>query len=300
MSETNAEEDTPNAAQRHYWNADPGRKWLVHEDALEALHAPMIAPLLEAAGLAPGHRVLDVGCGSGALSRAAAARVGRDGHVTALDISEPLLKRAAAIEPGPGAAPVETVLADAQVHAFAPGRFDRVVSRLGVMFFDDPLAAFANLRRAAAPGAVFAAIAWRAGTENPWFSVPGAIAARRLQPPPPDPAAPDPAAPDPAAPGPLAFADIDRACGLLERAGWQDVRARALPLDLVAAPSAAEAGAFVCRLGPAARMIDVMQPGEAEMQALRAELVEALAAFEGPDGVRLPTVMTLFTARVPG
>jgi len=196
--------------QRDFWNSDFGEKWVEFEAELETLHAPMNEPLLARAAIAPGMRVLDVGCGSGSLARKAAELTEAGGAVTAVDISEVLLNTAQATEAGEKSAPIEYLLADAQTFAFAPASFDRIVSRMGVMFFADPVAAFANLLYAARPSAILSAVVWRRGKVNPWFEIPTEVALRHL-------GAIDA---DPDAPGPLAFADIDRTVALLSDAGW--------------------------------------------------------------------------------
>jgi SAM-dependent methyltransferase len=111
-------------------------------------------------------------------------------------------------------APVEFLEADAQTHDFEAGGFDLVFSRFGVMFFEDPVAAFANLRRALAPSGRLAFLCWQSIVDNPWMLLPAQAVAEHVS-------LPAPAAPD--APGPFAFADADRVRGLLEGAGFADV-----------------------------------------------------------------------------
>ena len=166
--------------------------------------------MLRAAELRPGLRVLDVGCGFGTLLQHAAEA----GAVAfGVDISEPM------VEAARDRAPTATVaVADAQtddLRALAGDKpVDRVVSRFGVMFFDDPAAAFANIRSAAAPGARLAFVCWREG-DNAMFTVGNSLLATKLESP--------PAAPDPAAPGPLALGSAERVRTVLSQAGWTHV-----------------------------------------------------------------------------
>ncbi|WP_242424489.1 class I SAM-dependent methyltransferase, partial [Frankia sp. EI5c] len=196
----------PNDGMRKDW-ADKASRWVENEALFDALFAPATAAILRAAQIAPGQRVLDVGCGSGTLLSAGAAA---GATVVGVDIS-PGMARAAR-----GRVPAATVVVgDAQsldLATAAPGRpFDRVISRFGVMFFENPTAAFANLRGAAAPGARLAFACWRGRAENPMFTLGSSVLVDRLDPRPED------RAPD--APGPTALADPDRLATLLGAAG---------------------------------------------------------------------------------
>src|SRR5207244_932358 len=146
MSEANAAaEGSANAAMRRYWNEVAGPRWVGRQALQEARNVEMLRLLLEAARPQPGERVLDVGCGTGVTTEPYARAVGPAGHVTGVDISQPMLDAARARIEGAGLANVALLLADAQVHPFPPASFDLVTSRCGVMFFADPTAAFGNL-----------------------------------------------------------------------------------------------------------------------------------------------------------
>ena len=158
--------------------------------------------------------MIDIGCGCGDTTLELARRVGAGGSVLGADISAPMLDVARRRAGEAGLAQASFVQADAQAHAFAAD-VDAVFSRFGVMFFADPAAAFANIRRALKPGGRLAFVCWRPLPENPWMTVPFAAAAPLL------PAAPPP--PDPFAPGPFAFADPVRVRGILVEAGFADI-----------------------------------------------------------------------------
>ncbi|MQM27880.1 methyltransferase domain-containing protein [Glycomyces sp. NEAU-7082] len=201
---------------RQNW-AESAAGWVANEAVFDAVFTPVTGAILESARPEKGLRVLDVGCGTGTLlakSTAAGA------EAVGVDISEGMA--AAARERVPEAT---VLVADAQTADLlreAPGSpFDRVVSRFGVMFFEDSQAAFANLRRATAPGARMVFACWRSLDENPMFSLGSARLAERLDPKPESPAEGEP--------GPVAFADSGRLGSLLEGAGWGEVRID--PLD---------------------------------------------------------------------
>lgn len=196
-----------NEAMRDNW-AVGGEAWVRNERIFDHVFTDITATLLAAADLAGARRVLDVGCGSGALL---ARAVDAGATAVGVDISEPMV--AAARDRVPEA---EVVLADAQeADLTAHGPFDRIVSRFGVMFFDDPVAAFTNLRAAAAPGARLAFVCWR-DDEHEMFEL-GLGALRRHL---PDGALPAPLV---GAPGPLGFGDRSRVEEVLFGAGWGQI-----------------------------------------------------------------------------
>src|SRR6185312_8436149 len=132
-------------------------------------YQPIEDLLVDAVASGTTRRVLDVGCGTGGTTVAVARRLGPSGRCTGVDISEPMIAAARARAEREGAS-VDFVVADAQTHAFERERFDAIISRFGVMFFNDPVAAFTNLRRAARAGAVLRAVVWRDAAENPFMT----------------------------------------------------------------------------------------------------------------------------------
>src|SRR5262249_10746266 len=144
--------------------------------ALNASLVPHTAALLASADPRAADRVLDVGCGTGATTRACAHRA-TDGDVVGVDLSSAMLRRARERAVAEDLHNVTFEQGDAPVHAFAQERFDLVVSRFGVMFFGDPVAAFANLHRATVPGGRFAAVVWRSVEHNDWVALPRAALA---------------------------------------------------------------------------------------------------------------------------
>ncbi len=247
-----------------YWNGPGGAAWVAQQAHTDAMLAPVAAALIAHAAPQPGERVLDIGCGCGATSLALAERIG-DGHVTGLDVSAPML----AVAAGRGSDPARLtwLCADAAAHAFPKAGFDLLTSRFGVMFFGDPTAAFANLRRAVRPGGRLAFACWRSPAENPWMAVPLAAAAPHLPESPPT---------DPTAPGPFAFADPARVTRILTAAGWSAPRLTPvdLLLDLAAGGGLDSAVAQMKQIGAAARALREQPPEvvQAALDAVRAAL----------------------------
>ena len=202
-----------NEEQIEYWNDNAGPQWVREQERLDAtvvIHGDVV---LERADLEPGHSVLDVGCGTGQTTVAAAKAVGTAGRVVGADVSRVMLdaaRRRAATE----GCEIELLEVDAQEADLGDAGFDRAISRFGVMFFDDPSRAFANIRGACRPGGRLTFVCWQSLQNNPWVAIPARALFEVIPPP----------EPDPHAPGPFAFADPDRVRTILEGAGWSDVR----------------------------------------------------------------------------
>ncbi|MEM9726350.1 MAG: methyltransferase domain-containing protein [Pseudomonadota bacterium] len=259
-----AAEPQRNADQIEFWNGEGGGRWVDEADRLERMLVPFTDLVMEAVGPLQGARALDVGCGAGALSLAAAAA---GATVTGVDVSQPLLGLARDRAAAAGAA-AQFFVADASSWS-ADAPVDAVISRFGVMFFDAPIEAFANLRAQAKPGARLAFVCWRAFSQNDWVRKPLEVVRPFLKEIPPK--------PEPHAPGPFAFADADHLRGVLEGAGWREVEIT--PQDgtlILPAQGAKDAAAFAVRMGPGGALV--------REQNLDVEpIVEALAKAFEPD-----------------
>ncbi|ACL60635.1 class I SAM-dependent methyltransferase [Methylobacterium nodulans] len=269
--------------QTEYWNGEVGERWARLQDALDAAFTPLTTALIRAAALRPGERVLDVGCGCGETTLIAAEAVAPGGFVTGLDLSRPMLARARAR--APRAAPVAWVAADAQTHALAPVH-DAVISRFGVMFFEDSRAAFANLRRSLKTGGRLAFLCWQSLAANPWVVVPREAALRVV--PPPEP-------PVPGAPGPFRFGEAGLLAGLLAQAGFTAVNEAAVTCGISLGRDVAQAARFALSVGPVAALVRELD------EAQRARALEAVtAALPQETPVVLGAACWLVTAINPG
>jgi SAM-dependent methyltransferase len=271
-----------NADQLAFWNGAGGRTWVARQAHTDITLAPVSAALLAFAAPHGGERVLDVGCGCGATTLDFARAVGPEGHVAALDISTPMLAEAQARASAAGLANIDWREADA---ATAPlDEFDLLTSAFGVMFFGDPVAAFAHMRSAAADSARMAFVCWRPLSENPWLGVPMQAVA---------PHAPPRPKPDPEAPGMFAFADPQRVSRILTAAGWTAPRIDKLDLelDVAAGRGLDEAVMQATKIGAINSWLRD-QPAEV-VAAAAASVREALAAHADGANIRLPAAMWL-------
>ena|SRR5437762_4677603 len=279
--------DPPRASQSFVEKG--GEAWARMQDRTDALIDGLGQIAIERLGAAAGERIVDVGCGCGQTLLQLADRVGPSGQVLGVDISPQLLecarKRVA------GRTTIALALGDAQSYAFAPGAFDALFSRFGVMFFDDARAAFRNLRAAARPGARFSFVCWQELAKNPWAARPLEAVMRLL---------PASAMPDmlrEGRPGPFFFSDPARVRAILGDAGWKDVSFEPveMPLHLGGAATLDEAVAYSFQIGPAARAMG--EPPEALKPALEAALREALAPFASARGVFIDGAAFVVVAR---
>ncbi|XDA96667.1 methyltransferase domain-containing protein [Sulfitobacter sp. LCG007] len=279
--------DGQSADQEEYWNSGAGQQWVRLAPMLDATMQPVLDVLLSAAALVPGERVLDVGCGTGASLRQAAEAVSPTGLATGADISRTMLEAAAErIRDLPQA---RTLLADVARHDFGEERADAMISRFGVMFFEDTPAAFANIARGLRPGGRMVFAAWGPVEENPWFTSPAQAAKTVLSAPP---------SVDPDDPGPFAFRHIPRVVAMLDAAGLVEIEGRAVALDLTPAGDLAEVAGVSTLVGPAQRAIAHFEADDVQVEAVRREIEARFAGFVGPQGVRIPAMINLFRARV--
>ena len=280
-----------NAEQIRYWNEAAGPKWVAFQRVIDAQIAPLGERVMDGAGIAPGERVIDVGCGCGDTTIALGRRVGHAGSVLGIDISAPMLARAAEAARAAGTANVRFENADAQTHRLSPRAFDVVYSRFGVMFFADPAAAFANLRTALRAGGRLAFVCWQALPENPWLFVPLRAAAQHLTLPPP---------PAPDAPGPFSLADPERLRGILARAGFERITLEELRATLTLGGGGAldEAVRFLTEgVGPVSGVLREADP--ALRPTVAAAVRAAIAPFHTPEGVRMGSAAWIVIALAP-
>ncbi|MDQ6434758.1 class I SAM-dependent methyltransferase [Mesorhizobium sp. LHD-90] len=250
---------SPNRDQMELWNKASGEAWVDMQVLLDRMLEPFGRLVVDAGYPGEGGQALDIGCGCGATTLAMARRVGAGGRCVGLDISRPLIAAARRRAVAEGIENASFVEGDAQTYALDQGRYDAVISRFGVMFFDDPVAAFANIRRGVRPGAKLTFAAWRSPAENEFMTTAVRAAAPLLPPMP---------TPNSDAPGQFAFADGSRVTSILEASGWSKVQLH--QADVPCRMSEADLMTYATRLGPVGAALRELDRNTAE------KVIEAL------------------------
>ena len=282
-----SEQRAANAAQQEYWNTVAGPRWVGLGGFVERRVQKVNDLLLARSGVAPGERVLEVGCGTGAATAPFAEAVGERGRVVGVDISEPMLAGARKRIAESGLHNIIVLQADAQTYRFEARSFDLITSRFGVMFFADPIAAFSNLLPALRPGGRLCFACWASLEDNRHWLIPYEVALRHLGPPAPK---------DPRAPGPMAFSDPDYVRSFLGTAGFEAIEIRRETPDIISS-SPEEEAEHACIMGPSGRLIDEKKPPESVRELIKQEMTEAFAAYAKGGEMSLPSTIFLVAAR---
>lgn len=281
---TAVEQTAPADTQKALWNGASGHAWVESQALLDQMLQPFEEALVRAVAAGPCTSLLDIGCGTGTTTLALARHLGSAARTVGLDVSEPMLTlaRARAARSDVTRRP-EFILADAQRHAFAPQSFDTLVSRFGVMFFEEPVEAFANLRRASSAEGRLELVVWRSAAENPFMTTSERAAAPFLTLP----------SRRPDEPGQFAFGDPDRVRRILHASGWHRVELQAL--DPTCSFPARDLSDYVTRFGAVGRLL---QQAEPDLQRrVRDAVTAAMAPYVRGDAVSFVGACWLVQAR---
>jgi SAM-dependent methyltransferase len=274
-----------NVEQMDYWNGAGGEHWVAEQVRYDEINAEFGARVAAVLAPQPGDRVLDVGCGNGALGLAIAPLVAPVGVVLGLDISGPMIEAAAQRAHAARLSNAIFEHADAQTYRLEGAAFDAVVSRFGVMFFDDPDAAFANLGRSLRRGGRTVFTCWQDVLANEWLMVPAGAALAHV---------PMPDLGEAGEPGPFSLAEPDRVRSILTGAGFADVQVEDLRCPMRMGSTVNDTVSFMQSTEMAAAL---MADASDELAAAAwAAVREALAPYAGPAGVVLQGAAWLVTA----
>lgn len=273
-----------NTEQAQAWNGYEGEHWADNADRYDAVNGGFNEPLLTAAEIRDGNRVLDIGCGNGQLTRLAAVRTG-SGSATGLDLSGPMLARARGRARSENITNISFQQGDAQVYPFTTGEFDVASSRFGIMFFADPVAAFTNIARALRPAGRLVFTAMTSPVDTDLGTVFGALTPHLRYSGPVD------------GHGPTSFSDPDRVHAVLSEAGFTDITCTWTEADGIWGSDTVDATEFIMGWGPIRHQLSRVDHA-AEADA-RDALLDVLRPFERPDGVRLRGTAWMVTATAP-
>lgn len=276
-----------NTDQAEAWNGDEGVHWATHQDRYDKMAGAFNDHLFGAAAIGTREAVLDIGCGNGQTTRRAGL-LAVDGGAVGIDLSAVMLERARVTSASEGITNVRFEQGDAQVHPFPAATYDVAISRFGIMFFEDPGAAFANIGSALRPGGRLVFLCWQDLSGNEWLMVPASAALQHV---------PMPDLGAPGAPGPFSLADPEHVTGVLTGAGFDDVTTTPVEAPIVLGRDADDAVEFLRGTGMARALLDQADAATAE-RAL-ATVTAALRPYEQPDGLRLGGAAWLVTATQP-
>lgn len=279
-------ETIANVEMAAMWDGEEADEWIANADRYDATDRWINERFESATTIEPTDRVLDIGCGTGKSSRDVARRA-KNGSVLGIDLSAKMLDDARRRTSAEGMTNIEYLQADAQVHSFEPGAFDVAISVFGAMFFADPVAAFANIRRGLRSGGTIAFLSWQRFEDNEWLTtIFDALDAGRHLP-----------APTPGEPGPFGLADPDAVLALLDAAGYVDGEMISLAAPMWLGDSPEEAWSFVSDMGIVRGLAGGLD-APTRTTAL-AELRRRIGARHGADGVTLGAAAWLIRARQP-
>ena len=275
---------TPNPRGAEFWNSTMGHSWVSQQAAISDVFTSVTSVSLDAAAAKPGEHVIDIGCGTGDTLLAFAKVVGPSGSVLGVDVSVPMLGFAKHRAAEAGLGNVTCALADATSYAFEPRWADLVYSRFGVMFFDDPIKAFTNIRSGMKAGGRLVFVCFRSMPESPWFRVPIEAARPHV---PPQPTV------DPMAPGMFSLAREERLRGILTEAGFREMALKATDVP-IHGKDITQSMAFITQAGP---LPALLENASDEQRTRATEAVRnALAANIGADGCGLHVGLWLVSA----
>ena len=275
---------TPNPRGAAFWNSTMGHAWVSQQAVISDVFTSVTSVSLVAAAAKQGEHVIDIGCGPGDTLLAFARAVGPSGDALGVDVSVPMLEFARHRAAEAGLANVTCALADATTYAFEPRRANLVYSRFGMMFFDDPIKAFTNIRSAMKMGGRLVFVCFRTMLESPWFRVPIEAARPHVPPQPPV---------DPLAPGMFSLAREDRLRGVLTEAGFREIVLNATDVP-IHGKDTTQSMAFITQVGP---LPALLENASAEQRKRATEAARnALAAQIGADGRGLHVGLWLVSA----
>ena len=279
--------DQPNAGMAEFWNGNGGKNWISRETRLESSLKVFGQQAIDAGGISPGQRILDIGFGCGETTIELAQKVGPQGRVHGVDISVAMVEAAETKAVKSGTSNVSFECSDAQTKTFPADHYDLVFSRFGVMFFDDPIGAFKNIYTSLKPGGRLAFICWAPRDQNAWVGLPLQVVAKHLS-------LPAPPAID--EPGPFSLSEGPRVSGILGAAGFANISVEPFQTPFVLGGDVDEALSFLMQLAPSGSAINNAEADEETRVQIALDMAELLKSHESDKGVCMSAAALLVTA----
>ncbi|MEH6827383.1 class I SAM-dependent methyltransferase [Parasphingorhabdus sp.] len=278
--------------EQHYedWTGEVGDRWLAHAEIFESMISPAGQALMDSAAFGSGETVVDIGCGCGATSFEIAQAVGADGKVLGFDIAPQLVREAEKRAERNHIGNVSFAVGNAETDSVAGLPYDRLFSRFGIMFFDDSVAAFANMRSWLSPGGKLNFACWAGPEENPWMGIIGQIVGQHIDMPEGNPDDPDP----------FRFADQELVRGILDKAGYANIKCTSWQGESLlggygATPESAVD--FVMDGLDMKKAIMAQNPGA--LEDVRSELLKAVRPYHQDNAIRMGAGVWLVSAVNP-
>jgi len=278
-----------NEQQTEFWSGSGGEYWVVNQQQMDTMLEPLGAQALARIDLNNVHHVLDIGCGTGSTTLDIAALLPDGARVTGADLSVPMTDYARSRLAPEGVSNADFMTCDLQLDKLDPGKFDAAFSRFGVMFFDQPVVGFSNIRSAMKSGAPLAFVCWQTPRENLWHSLAVATAKKFIE---------MPAAPEPRAPGPFAFADTDYVTAILTDSGFGDIviEPHTQTVELFSGQDVRDAAENFARINPIISAF-MTEAGDDKAEPLIDGLADALAPYHQNGALHFPSATWLVSAR---
>ena len=278
-----------NEQQTEFWSGSGGEYWVVNQQQMDTMLEPLGAQALARIDLNNVHHVLDIGCGTGSTTLDIAALLPDGARVTGADLSVPMTDYARSRLAPEGVSNADFMTCDLQLDKLDPGKFDAAFSRFGVMFFDQPVVGFSNIRSAMKSGAPLAFVCWQTPRENLWHSLAVATAKKFIE---------MPAAPEPRAPGPFAFADTDYVTSILTDSGFGDIviEPHTQTVELFSGQDVRDAAENFARINPIISAF-MTEAGDDKAEPLIDGLADALAPYHQNGALHFPSATWLVSAR---
>ena len=230
-----------NQEQKEFWNEKKGEIWVSLESKIDKMLGPLGDQAIKILKPKVGEKILDIGCGTGSTSQTLSKFVGESGIITGIDISKPILNFAQKQKENKRIKNINFIQADAQNHKFSDLNYDAVFSRFGIMFFEDPISAFKNIKKSLSCNGRLTFVCWSKSEDNDWMNLSSNVASQFLELPPKA---------NPKEPGPFAFEDYFYMEEILIKSGWKNIKIKAYKENIVIGKTLDYAADFLSRMGP--------------------------------------------------